>query len=205
MIELYADVLVNNTLLELLSERGRNRVVKNALIHGLRYWHTKILPTHFEAGNLLAYPNSFKAKKRGISLVDTGDFRDRILSNPTIRATAKHASIRYPFGRPNDVSSKNSLFYQEYEKKNPREMGSKTRNHIFSFMRGKKITFEQARLQLIGKRYKSTGYNAKTKKLMTRGVSAMNDKDRQVIYKVMENFVVDNWKTLGKANIKVNK
>jgi len=205
MIELYAETLINNNLLELLSERGRNRVVKESLRHGLQFWHDKILPKHFEIGNIRMYPNDFTAKKKGgIPLVDTGAFRDRVLSNPTIRATFRSASIRYQFGRPSGLDNRLGGFYQEFNK-DIRAMDSKTRNRIFSFMKGKSIKFEEARKQLISKQYKSVGYTANVKKRMARGVSAMNQDDRKAIYRVMENFVTDNWKTLGKANVKVSK
>lgn len=230
MIELYADVLINNNLLELLSKRGRNRVVKEALRFGLEHWNEKILPGHFTTQGQDQYPNVFtrrKPKTLGVSLglvedtskprlVQTGQFRDRILKYREIRATGKSASIRFQFGRPEKVVERINKsvqeFYKEYDKP-IRSMDSKTRNHIFSYMKGKHITFDQARHRLVDEKkrkimekiYKRNTYSGKTKKKMSQGISAMNDKDRKIIYKVMENFVVDNWKTLGKANIKVNK
>lgn len=205
MIDIFADVLVSNNLLDNLSERGRNRVVKESLRHGIKFWHEKILPKHFQAGNIMLYPDSFTPKKRrGIPLVNTGEFRDRILSNPIIRATGKSASIRYQFGRPSGSRARIGAFYDEYNK-GVRAMDSKVRNRIFHFMKGKSIKFEEARKRLIEMQFKAFGYSNKTKGRMVKGVRAMNQNDRQAIYKVMENFVFENWQTLGKANIKVNK
>lgn len=220
MLALYADTLVNNNLLELLSVRGRNRVVKESLRHGLMYFHKIILPKKFTLAGQAMYGSTFKrsakkAKTNQPALVSTGEFRDRILANQTIRATFRNASIKYQFGRPSFSRSKVNLeefrnkFTEDLNKTNPRLMESKSRNRIFSYMRGKKIKFEEARKQILAstqkKIYKSTGYNKATKKQMVDGVSALNANDRKEMVDVMQTFILENWRTLGKANVKVNK
>jgi len=205
MIDLYAELLVNNDLLKMLSQRGRNRVIKESLKYGLNYWHKEILPKHFRLGNIAMYPDSFVAKKKGgIPLVQSGNFRDRVLGFPQIRATGKSASIRYQLGRPNPAYSQVSTFYNEYNK-DIKAMDTKTKRIIFNSMRGKKITFEEARRQLIAKFFKRTGYPNYLKKRMARGIKAFNDTDRQLVYTKIQTFVLSNYKTLGKANVKVKK
>lgn len=220
MLDFYADTLVNSNLLELLSERGRNRVVKESLRHGLMYWHERILPKHFILSSQARYGLAFqrspkKAKTGQPALVSTGEFRDRILSNPTIRATFRNASIRYQFGRPStsfkrgDLSAYRDSFTADLRKTNPRDMESKSRNRIFGFMKGKKIKFEEARKQILAstqkKVFSATSYSSKTKKQMVTGVQVMNADDRKEVTDVMQSFVEANWQTLGKANVKVNK
>lgn len=220
MLDIYADTLINNNLLELLSERGRNRVVKESLKAGLQYWHERILPKHFTLIGQSQYGTAFSRSPKKIksgqpALVSTGEFRDRILSNPTIRATFRNASIRYQFGRPSFSRTRGNLeayrntFTADLMKTNPRDMESKSRNRIFGFMKGKSIKFEDARKQILAstqkKIYRSTSYNVATRKNMAIGISVTNANDRKEIVSVMENFIVANWQTLGKANVKMSK
>lgn len=217
MLSIYAETLVNNNLLELMSERGRNRVVKLALTEGLKYFDQYILPERFTLAGQMRYKHIFKRSIRKMvsgkpSLVKTGEFRNRILeSDPKIRATFRKASIVYPFGRP--TSTKNSDYMNPYVadlmKTNPLDMKLQTRKNIFSFMRGKSIKFEEARKQVLTntqtKVYKLNVYNKNVRKMMHDGIGSMNDYDRRKIVFVMNNFVVDNYKRLGKANVKVSK
>jgi len=208
MTQLYAELLVENNLLELLSQRGRNRVVKEALRHGLKYWHEEILPKHFSSGNYLRYPGAITMKKKDYAsndtaLVWTGKFRDRILGQQKIRATAKSASIRYALGTPVPYNSGNKKFssLDEYNK-SIKAMDIKTKKIIFASMKGKSIKFEDARKRMIAKFYKRSGYPNYLKKRMKSGIRAINDEDRQDVFRVMKKFVIENYKTMGKANYK---
>lgn len=225
MLDLYADTLFNNNLLELLSERGRNRVVKEALRAGVVFFHLKIQPLHFTKEGQSRYPKgtfiSPKTWRGDAPLVNSGEFRDRILSQKNIVATFRRANIKYHFGRPSYSYSvkfgnlekyrENKIikFTEDLKKTNPRDMDSKSRNRIFHYMKGKKIKFEEARKQIISsiqkKVYKSTSYGKITKKRMVIGVSAINAEDKKNIVNEMQDFVNSNWQKLGKANIKVNK
>jgi len=204
---------IDPVMLEKFSERGRRRIFKTTLSESMRYWHIHILPKHFESGNVIDYPYSFKNKKKGgIPLVQTGEFRDRILRPPTIAATFKGAKIKYQFGRPTESSGKGNLekyrneFLKDYLKTNPRDMESKTRNHIFSFMQGKKIKFEDARKELLNSKtkkiFQKTSYSSKVKVLMAKGVSAFNDKDRAEVRAFIAKYLANNMARLGVANVK---
>ncbi len=204
MIELFINV-ESKELMEKLSQRGYRRLFKHAFIEGADYWHREILPFHFQAGNSLLYPGAFTEKKSGgIPLVDTGEFRDRILSQRKIRATFKGATISYLFGRPEKTRLKLSLFNSEYE----RPIGSmklEVKKHIFGFMRGKHMTFEEARKQIKEKQFKKSDYGTFIKVRMAKGVRVFNAVDRERIKKRMQQFINENVDTLGKANYRFPK
>lgn len=217
MINLYAEMIEGNNLRELLSERGRNRVIKETLRTGLNYWHRVILPRKFTLSGQQQYGSVFarssrKQKTGEPALVQTGEFRDRMLAPPLIRATFRSASIRFRWGRPSQSESKGNLsayrnaYTADFEKTNPRHMESKTRNMIFSFMRGKSIKFEEARKQVLSKVtkkvYQRTSYNIKTRKQMHDGIAVVSASDRQEIIGVMQEFLTENLTTLGKANLR---
>lgn len=200
MMALYFKQFVDPSFLEGLSDRGRRRIFKTAMIQAMKYWHKNILPRHFRQGNITRYPGSFKAKKKGgIPLVETGEFRDRMLSEPTVLGTYKGARIKYVFGRPSSKHGILTSFYDEFNKP-IRSMESKTRNIIFHSMKGKQITFEEARKQIIVKKFKNTTYSSKLRVRMAQGISVFNQADRDEIRTFVEQFVKDNFANLGKAN-----
>lgn len=198
MIDLFIKIDSSKTL-EMLSERGRRRVFKEAYREGLSYWHKYILPFHFMAGNSLLYPGAFIEKKNGVPLVDTGEFRDRVLEEKIIRSTYKGATSRYLYGRPSNQN--NSKFYAEFNK-DIKSMSEKNKRIIFSTMRGKKIKFEEAKKQFINKRFRSSVYSASMKIRMKRGINVFNITDLERIKSVMQKFIVINISSLGKANLR---
>lgn len=204
MIELFVTIDATK-LLDALSERARRRLFKGAYTEGLNYWHKAILPFHFMPGNSLLYPNAFTEKKKGgTPLVDTGEFRDRMMKQPEIRATFKGASARYAFGRPEKTRLKNSLFYSEYNR-DIKAMDIETKKHIFNFMRGKNITFKEAVEQIKARHFKKTDYSRNTKDRMARGMKVFNQQDRERIKNRMKEFIDANIDTMGKANYKAGK
>lgn len=202
MIALTFRQFVDPTFLVMLSERGRRRVFKEAMIAAMQYWHKNILPRHFRQGNISLYPGYFKEKYHGgIPLVDTGEFRDRMLADKKILATYKGARIKYEFGRPERANNYLSEYAKEM-RKDIKAMSEKYKKKIFASMRGKKITFEQARNQHIFSTYKRTTYSSKMRVRMAEGVSAFNQADRDEIRSFVQKFIMDNYKTIGKANYK---
>ena len=204
---------IDPIMLEKFSERGRRRIFKTTLTEAMRYWHIHILPKHFSLSGQAMYGSDFKKKKNGKpSLVESGVFRDRVLKDPVIASTYKGARIKYQFGRPEQSNKRGNLenyrneYLKDYMKLNPRDMERKTRNHIFHFMKGKSIKFEDARKQLLQLKqkdvFKVTSYNAKTKVQMARGVSAFNDRDRSEVREFIARYLVDNMARLGVANVK---
>lgn len=203
MIALYFKQFVDPKFLEGISQRNRRRIIKMSLTAALKYWHETILPQHFTVEGQAKYPyGTFvksKYKRRDQpALVESGEFRDRVLQPPNIRATYKGASIRYPFGRPSGTATKLDSFYAEY-RKDPRAMKSQTRNHIFHYMKGKHITFEQAVEQLIKKKYRRLTYSASLKLRMARGIKVFSDEDRRLIREFVDKFVQDSFRKLGKS------
>lgn len=204
MIEFFHDIDAKG-LEQTLSPRGYRRLFKHAFIEGADYWHREILPLHFKAGNSTLYPGAFTEKKGGgVPLVDTGEFRDNILSQRKIRATFKGANIYYAFGRPEKARYKLSLFNAEYNK--PIDaMNIEVRKRIFNFMRGKKIKFEEARQQIKERTFKRSDYGKFIKVRMVRGIRVFNLSDRERIRRRMQDFVLQNVDTLGKANYRFPK
>ena len=210
MFDLYIEEFTDQNFLEDLSERGRNRLFKNSLIEALRYWHRKILPKHFTVIGQQNYGNAFRPKKSGARLVDAGQFRDRVLGRQDIRGTFKGASVKYFFGAPQGNLKKTlKLKNVEYMKNTHiRSLDSKTRNWIFSTMKGKQITFEDARNKLVAKItrgvYSNWGYSKQLKKEMARGITAMNATDRNILRSYIQQFIVDNI-SMGRANFSIKK
>ena len=200
MIALFFKQFTEPSFLEGLSERGRRRVFKVAMIQAMKYWHKNILPRHFQQGNVSRYPGYFKEKKNGgIPLVDTGEFRDRILSDPDILGTFKGARIKYVFGRPKIKNGNLSEFYSEMNKP-IRSMDLKSKKIIFHSMKGRSVTFEKARKELITKKFQSTTYSSKLRVRMAQGISVFNQADRDEIRAFVQQFVNDNYQSLGRAN-----
>lgn len=175
-------------LTENLNERNRNRVFKNSMRAAMNHWHFKILPKHFGRLQTALYPGTFpefvNIRKSTPSMVDTGEFRDRILRNPIIRATFKGANIRYNFGRPAYANNRLSSFFKEINQ-DIKTMPEKTKRRIFGYMKGKKITFEEAKKQIVQRTAKRNTYSAKTQALFKRGITAVNRQDVEEIKSVM--------------------
>ncbi len=218
MIAIYFKQFVDSPLLQGLSERARRRIIKNTALETMRFWHNKILPKHFTLAGQQGYPSGTfeytKSKKANSkpSLVDAGNFRDRILKTPEIRATYRAANIKYRFGRPSEsfvhgnLDEYRATENADYKLMDPRVMKPSTRNNIFHFMKGKSINFEEARKQVLDKKqrmvFKWTAYSSKLKVRMARGVSVFNDKDRQAVRAFAEAYIKDNFQRLSKANIR---
>lgn len=206
MISVTFEMQKDKNFLSKFSERGRRRIFKEAYKEGLKFWKRTILPKHFQRGNIALYPSSFTKKKKsnhpnnGIPLVDTGRFKKNILDQENITGTFKGSRIGFSLGRPsNNPNEKLSEFNREF-RRDIRDMQSSTKIRIFAFMKGKHITFNAARDKLIARHFKKTGYSAKTKVKMKKGVSAFNSKDRQEIRDIIHKFIINNMDRLGKAN-----
>jgi hypothetical protein len=215
MIALQFTQFVDPTFLESISERGRRRIFKVAMIQALRYWHKYILPKHFTLSGQSMYGGVFdrsknKAKTGKPALVQIGEFMQRILSNQKVTGTYKGAKARYVFGRPStseahgDLSAYRDKYLEDLRHTNPRLMESKSRNRIFHFMKGKKIKFEEARQQILAsttkKIFSRTTYSSKLRVKMAAGVSIFSQADREEIRVFVMNFIKENMGTLGKAN-----
>jgi len=105
-----------------------------------------------------------------------------------------------------DLGAYRSEFVEQYKIKNPRLLDSKTRNNIFHYMKGKKITFEIARQELLNSKerriYKRTAYSAKLKVKMAKGIQVFSANDREEMRVYMGNFIFNKMNVLGKANFK---
>ena len=215
MIALHFTQFVDPTFLESISERGRKRIFKVAIIQALRYWHKYILPKHFTLDGQSQYGAVFdrsKNKRRTgkPALVQTGEFRDRMLSSQKVTGTYKGAKAKYTFGRPSNSEAHGNLseyrnkYLEDLRKTNPRAMESKSRNRIFHFMKGKKIKFEEARKQILAstekKIFMRTTYSSKLRTKMAAGVSVFSQSDREEIRQFVSNFIKENMGNLGKAN-----
>lgn len=215
MIALHFTQFVDPNFLEGISERGRRRIFKVAMIQALRYWHKYILPKKFTLAGQSMYGNIFERSKNKIksgkpALVQTGEFMNRILTQQKITGTYKGARAKYVFGRPStskkygDLSAYRDKYLEDLRKTNPRLMESKNRNRIFHYMKGKSINFEQARQEILAsttkKIFKSTSYSSKLRVKMAAGVSAFNQADRDEVRAFVSNFIKENMGTLGKAN-----
>ena len=86
----------------------------------MKYYHEKILPVKFTLQGQSMYADVFRNKKKNNAplLVETGEFRDRTLYHPEIRATANKASIKYLLGTPSnsEARAKAGSFYAESQK-----------------------------------------------------------------------------------------
>lgn len=215
MIALYFKQFVDPTFLESISDRGRRRIFKVAMIQALRYWQQYILPKHFTLAGQSQYAGAFDRSRNKIksgkpALVQTGEFRDRMLSNQKITGTYKGAKSKYVFGRPStseahgNLSEYRNKYLDDLRKTNPRTMESKSRNRIFHFMKGKNIKFEEARKQILAstekKIFMRTTYNSKLRQKMATGISIFSQADREEIRAFVGNFIKDNMGNLGKAN-----
>ena len=202
MIEFTFDYLVDKEFFDKLAVRGQRRILKAGYTETLKYWHKIIFPKHFERGNIGLYPSSFKQPKAGnVPLVDLGNFRKRMMEDKEIRATFKGATSKYNFGRPEGSEFYLGRFYKEFNQ-DIKAMLPRTRNTIFRSMKGKKITFEEAKKKIIAKKFARSSYNANTRARMAKGVAAFNDNDRNTLRNFMQKFVVSNMQPMGKANYK---
>lgn len=202
MIDFTFDYYVDKEFFDKLSERGQRRIFKAGYTETLKYWHKFIFPKHFERGNIGLYPSSFKQPKAGnVPLVSLGNFRKRMMEDKEIRATFKGATSKYPFGRPEGSAFYMGRFYKEFNQ-DVKAMLPSTRNRIFGSMKGKKITFVEAKKKIIAKEFARSSYSANTRARMAKGVTACNDNDRNTLRNYMQKFVVNNMQPMGKANFK---
>jgi hypothetical protein len=93
------------------------------------------------------------------------------------------------FGRPNGAGANLSYFAQE-SKKPVKSMDINVRKRIFGFMRGRKISFEEARKILVDSKAKRSVYSAKTKKLFKVGLVAINKKDEDLMQKKLNEIIL---------------
>lgn len=202
MIALYFKQFADPKFMEGISPRNRRKLIKASLVAGLKFWHDNILPQHFTVSGQSNYPygvflRSDKRPKDSPVFVETGEFRERVLKKPNIRATYKGANIKYALGRPSSSKNKLDVFYSEY-KKDPRAMLPQTRNHIFGFMKGKHITFEKAVEEIVRRKYKRLNYSNKLKVRMKLGIKIFSVEDQQHVRDFMDKFVREYYQSMGK-------
>lgn len=97
----------NYNLFGKLRRDFRNRIIKDALQYGMRYWHAHILPRHFDNPQALEvrYPGVFrrrtakyqrrKAREKGHTnlLVWSGETKRSVLGPPRISGSSKRVRI----------------------------------------------------------------------------------------------------------------
>ena len=171
------------------ADKGRvpaafNRLWKETMMDGLKFWHAEFLPRHFtrEAYNL--YGSEYPKPKRPPSkpLVRSGTLRDRLCGKQQLKnimGTARGVSLKLQYGRPKGLA-----WMADKDKLD---------NKIYAVMAVMHTDYKTARNYL----FRNAGFHPYAKDVFAKALQAINEAEERAIANYMQERFMEQWKKRG--------